>query len=241
MIRSNVGQVRQRGGRNFLVLTSLGVGALFAGCSAGSSAPQSAGAPGAGPEAQHLVWDNYGGGPDASKYVAYTQINKQNVSTLEVAWEYETGDANPSYPHNPVIVDGVMYVFAKNRSIVALDAETGEELWIHARLGQIPVRGLNLWRSEDGSEKRILFVTNNYLQAIDATTGQSILDFGNNGLVDLKVGVTPHAPEDIGGVAPATPGVVYQDLIILGSAPGENWLNAPGHIRAYNATPSAAT
>lgn len=233
MIRSHVGEVAQRGGRWPLLLAAVGAGVVLAGCGAGSSAPSAGSSPSEGPDPQHLVWDNYGGGADASKYVAYTQITPQNVSRLEVAWEYETGD-NSSYPTNPVVVDGVAYVFAKNRSIVALDAETGEELWIHARLGNVPVRGLSFWKSEDGTEKRLLFATNNYLQAIDATTGQSILDFGENGLVDLKVGITPREPETVGGTQSSIPGVVFEDLIIIGSAPGENWLNAPGHIRAYN-------
>src|SRR5690606_8696344 len=150
-----------------------------------------------------------------------------------VAWEYETED-NVSYAFNPIVVDGVMYVMAKNRSIVALDADTSEENWIHARLGNILSRDLNFGKSEEVSEKRILFVTNNYLQALDATTGQSILTFGQNGLVDLKENVSGRDPDTFGNIQSSTPGVVWGDLIVLGSAPGENFMNAPGHIRAYN-------
>lgn len=182
---------------------------------------------------QHLVWDNYGGGPDASKYVAHTQITRENLDQLEVAWTYETAD-EISYPFNPVINDEVMYVLAKNNSLVALDAATGEEIWIHARLGNIPRRGINFWKSPDGTDQRILIQVNNYLQAIDARTGQSILDFGENGLVDLKIGLTPRDPETLGGAQSSTPGVVFENLIILGSAPGEDYLGAPGHIRAYD-------
>ena len=233
MIRSIVGQRRNANGGG-LVALSLGFGLLVAGCGAGTSSMESQASPaGAGPQRQHIEWLGYGGGPDASKYVALTQINRANVSDLQVAWEYETGD-NATYAYNPVVVVGVMYVFAKNRSIVALDAETGEELWIHASLGNVPVRGLSYWESEDRSEKRLLFAVNNYLQAIDANTGLSILDFGNNGLVDLKVGLAPRDPETVGGTQSSIPGVVYEDLIIIGSAPGEGWLAAPGHIRAYN-------
>jgi quinoprotein glucose dehydrogenase len=179
------------------------------------------------------VWDNYGGGADASKYVAYTGITKDNVGRLQVAWSYETGD-EISYPFNPVIVDGVMYVLAKNNSLVALDAATGKEIWIHARLGNLPRRGINFWQSPDGSDRRILIQVNNYLQAIDARTGQSILGFGNNGLVDLKVGLTPRDPATVGGAQSYTPGVVFENLIVLGTAPGENYLGAPGQIRAYD-------
>src|SRR5690606_37628055 len=85
-----------------------------------------------------------------------------------------------------------------------------------------------------GSQKRILFQVNNYLQAIDANTGESILTFGKDGLVDLKEGVSPRDPSSVGGTQSSTPGVVFEDLIIIGSAPGENYMGAPGHIRAYN-------
>lgn len=210
----------------------LGGLALLSGCAAGGSGPGSQSARSADPD-QWRVWDNYGGGADASKYVSLTQITKANVGQLQVAWEYATED-NVSYAYNPIVVDGVMYVMAKNRSIVALDAATGREIWIHARLGNIPTRGLNFWKSEDGSEKRILFVTNNYLQALDANTGQSILSFGRNGLVDLKENVSGRDPDSFGNIQSSTPGVVWGDLIVLGSAPGENFINAPGHIRAYN-------
>lgn len=186
-----------------------------------------------GPDPQHLVWDNYGGGADASKYVAHTQITRANVGRLQVAWTYETGD-DTSYPFNPVIVDGVMYVLAKNNSLVALDAATGEEIWIHARLGNIPRRGINFWQSADGSDRRILIQVNNYLQAIDARTGRSILTFGDHGLVDLKVGLTPRDPKTVGAAQSSMPGVVFENLIVLGSAPGENYMGAPGQIRAYD-------
>ena len=209
---------------------------LIFGCAVGGGTPgrqSTAREDSSAPNPEHLVWDNYGGGPDASKYVAYTQITKENVQQLEVAWSYATED-DISYPFNPVIVDGVMYILAKNNSLVALDAATGKEIWIHARLGNIPRRGINFWQSPDGSERRILIQVNNFLQAIDARTGQSILTFGNNGLVDLKVGLTPRDASTVGGAQSSTPGVVFEDLIILGSAPGENYMGAPGQIRAYN-------
>jgi quinoprotein glucose dehydrogenase len=169
----------------------------------------------------------------ASKFVALTGIDKSNVSQLEVAWFYPTED-QLTYNFNPIVVDGVMYVLAKNQSLVALDAETGEELWIHAHLTGLPRRGINYWASEDGTDRRILITLNNYLQAIDATTGESILTFGENGLVDLKVGIPGHAPETISRAQSSTPGVVFENLIVLGIAPGEDYMTIPGHIRAYD-------
>src|SRR5918999_5866393 len=133
-------------------------------------------------------WKDYGGGPDSSKYVPYEQITRANVSQLQVAWTYPTSDTN-AYQFNPIVVDNVMYVLAKNNSLVALDATTGREIWIHANLRGIARRGINYWESPDRSDRRLLFQMNNYLQAIDARTGKSILSFGTNGLVDLKDGL----------------------------------------------------
>ena len=79
----------------------------------------------------HKTWSDYGGAPDAAQYSALAQINRSNVSQLEVAWIYSTGDDH-RYFFNPVVVDGMMYVLAKNNSIVALDAVTGKEIWTHA-------------------------------------------------------------------------------------------------------------
>src|SRR5690606_29560432 len=89
---------------------------------------------------RYKEWSDYGGSPDHSKYVDYKQITRENVNQLEVAFVYPSGD-NVNYRFNPVIVDGVMYVLAKNNSLVAINAATGEELWIHANLRGIIQRG----------------------------------------------------------------------------------------------------
>src|SRR5258708_25347377 len=78
----------------------------------------------------HKTWRDYGGASDSAQYSALAQIDRSNVSQLEVAWTYPTGDSN-KYFFNPLVVDGVMYVLARNNSIVALDAATGSEIWIH--------------------------------------------------------------------------------------------------------------
>ncbi len=181
---------------------------------------------------QHTSWRDYGGGPDQSKYVKLNEIDKSNVDQLEVAWTYSTGDDNV-YQFNPIVVDNVMYVLAKNNSLIALDATNGEEIWIHANLRGIARRGINYWESEDGKDRRLLFQMNDYLQAIDARTGKSILSFGDNGLVDLREGLD-RDPETISRVQSGTPGKIFEDLILLGSSPGENYLSPPGYLRAYN-------
>lgn len=181
---------------------------------------------------QHRSWRDYGGGPDQSKYVKLDEIDKTNVDQLEVAWTYQTGDDN-TYQFNPIVVDNVMYVLAKNNSLIALDATTGEEIWIHANLRGIARRGINYWQSADGNDRRLLFQMNDYLQAIDARTGKSILSFGKDGLVDLREGLG-RDPETIARVQSGTPGRIFENLILLGSSPGENYVSTPGHLRAYN-------
>jgi quinoprotein glucose dehydrogenase len=177
-------------------------------------------------------WPDYGGTPDQSKYVVTKDITKKNVAKLAVAWTYPTGDER-SYQFNPVIVDGVMYVLAKNSSLVAIDVVTRQELWIHANLRGITNRGINYWQSRDGKDRRLLFTLEDTLQAIDARTGKSLLDFGTNGFVDLREGLG-RDPAGVRRVASATPGRVFENLLILGSAPGEGYFSSPGHIRAYD-------
>lgn len=186
----------------------------------------------ASPQEQHITWRDYGGGPDQSKYVDFDQITKENVKDLAVAWFYPTGD-NKTYQFNPLVVDNVMYVLAKNNSLVALEASTGKELWIHANLNGIARRGINYWESKDGKDKRLLFQINNYLQAIDAVTGESILTFGDKGLVDLRQGFD-RDPKTLARAQSGTPGKIFENLLILGSGTGESYMSTPGYLRAFD-------
>jgi quinoprotein glucose dehydrogenase len=180
----------------------------------------------------HKTWMDYGGGPDSSHFVALDQINKSNVNQLEVAWTYPTGDGR-SYLFNPIVVDNVMYVLARNSSLVALDAATGKEIWIHENLPGLTTRGIAFWQSKDGKDRRLIFTINNFIEEIDARTGKSILTFGNNGLVDLREGLG-RDPKTIARIQPNSPGRVFENLIMLGSATGEGYLSPPGDLRAYN-------
>jgi len=182
----------------------------------------------------YKTWKDYGGGPDSSHFVDLKQIDKSNVNQLEVAWVYPTGD-NRSYVFNPIVVDNVMYVMARNSSLVALDAATGREIWIHENLPGLATRGIAYWESKDRKDRRLIFALNNYLQEIDARTGKSVLTFGNNGLVDLRQGLG-RDPRTIVRVQPESPGRVFENLIMLGSSTGEAYLSAPGDIRAYDVT-----
>ena len=180
----------------------------------------------------HVTWEQYGGGPDQSKFFDGEEITKENVNKLSIAWTYPTGDS-AFYFFSPIVVDTVMYTMAKNNSLVAVNAITGKEIWIHAGLQGISRRGINYWESKDKKDRRLLFTLNNSLQSIDAVTGKSIMTFGDSGYVDLRVGLD-RDPASIRRMQSMMPGIIFEDLLLIGSAPGENYFSPPGYVRAYN-------
>jgi quinoprotein glucose dehydrogenase len=191
------------------------------------------GAAKAADERSFTTWSDYLGGPDSAQYSALKQINKSNVNQLELAWSYPTDDKN-NYSFSPIVVDGVMYVLAKNNSVVALDASTGKELWVYATGARaVTARGINYWESKDRSERRLFLAADSYLVAIDARTGQSIPSFGENGRSDLRVGFD-RDPKTLVRVQNNTPGRVFENLLILGSAASGDYESNPGTIRAFD-------
>ena len=183
----------------------------------------------------HTTWRDYAGGGDSAQYSALKQINRSNVGRLDIAWTYPIGDGM-KYSFNPVMVDGVLYVLAKKNSIVALDAATGKEIWTYAPdppAAIITNRGINYWESKDRTDRRLLFCANHALQAIDARTGKPILSFGTGGRVDLKEGLG-RDPKLLTLVQSTTPGRVFENLLILGSATNQGYGSAPGDIRAFD-------
>jgi glucose dehydrogenase len=179
----------------------------------------------------YRTWDQYLGGGDSSQYSALDQIDRSNVSRLEVAWSYETGE---NYLFNPIVVDDVMFLLAKNRSIVALDAATGEELWTHPNEGAVGARGISYWESEDRTDRRLLYLNQGFLTAVDAATGRTVRSFGENGRVDLRVGLV----DDVSSVRPlqtSNPGRVFENLIIMSlPAGGASYSSTPADIHAYD-------
>jgi len=183
----------------------------------------------------HTTWSDYAGGGDSAQYSALDQVNRANVSKLEVAWLYPTGDVR-KYSFNPVVVDGLMYVLAKNNSIVALNASTGKEVWTYTPdppPNIITNRGINYWESPNRTDRRLLFAANHALRAIDARTGKPIPSFGNGGSVDLKEGLG-RDPKTLTLVQSTTPGRVFENLLILGSATNQGYGSAPGDLRAFD-------
>jgi len=172
-------------------------------------------------------WHDNLGGPDSSNYVDLDQIKKSNVDEMEVAWTYPYAAGG----FNPIVVDDIVYVSGRNGSLIALDASTGKEIWIHEGLNGMTSRGVNYWQSDDGKERRLLFSINNFLQAIDARTGLSIPTFGLDGTVDLRSDL-PRGEKM--GWNNNSPGKVWKNLLILGSTTGEAFISPPGDIRAYD-------
>ena len=181
------------------------------------------------PAQQKTLWLDYGGGPDNSHFTPLTQINKANVGKLEVAWSYPPGVTG----FNPIVAGNSIYVLGRGSSLIALDSTTGKEIWVHENLQGITARGVNYWESKDHKDRRLIFEMNNFIQEIDAATGKSILTFGANGVVDLKPGLG-RDPASINRIQSNNPGKVFENLIILGSAPGEAFLSAPGDLRAWD-------
>jgi quinoprotein glucose dehydrogenase len=179
------------------------------------------------------TWHAYLGGSDSSQYSSLTQIDKSNVSQLQVAWTYQTGDMR-TYRFNPVIVDGVMFVLAKNMALVALDAATGKEIWTHENQGAIGDRGINYWESADRKDRRLLYINGGFLTAVDAATGKTIESFGDKGKVDVRLGLN----RDITSVRPlqtGNPGRIFENLIIISlPAGGANYVSNPGDTHAYD-------
>lgn len=190
-------------------------------------------------EQNHKVWIDNGGGPDNSHYMELSQITKANVSQLEVAWSYPSNDTI-SYVWNPLIVGKVMYVLARNNSLVALDATTGKEIWVHEALQGIAPRGINYWESKDHKDRRLIFQRNGFLEEIDASTGKSILIFGTDGIVNLHEGLGRYSTAGpLGRIQSNNPGKIFENLLLEGSATGEGYMSPPGDLRAYDVVTGA--
>lgn len=183
----------------------------------------------------YSTWSDFAGSPDAAQYSGLKQINKSNVNRLEPAWSFSTGDNN-KYFFAPLVVDDVAYVLAKNNSVVALNASNGKEIWTRALApgtSKMTTRGINYWESDDRHDRRLFFSSDHFLQAIDARTGKIIESFGKGGRFNLKEGLG-RDPEKISLVQSHSPGRVFEDLLILGSATNEGYGSAPGDVRAFN-------
>ena len=192
------------------------------------------------PEAGYDNWEIYGGGNEQLRYSRLTQIHRGNVAELAVAWKYDTGDESPGteIQCNPLVVDGVLYGSSPDLRIFAVNAATGELMWSHRPMlngephsENARHRGFMFWRQ--GDDTRLYFAARHMFYALDAATGKPVPEFGNQGAVDLRENFD-RPVKDI-GIGIRTPGVVFNNMLIVGSIVSESLPSAPGDIRAYDA------
>lgn len=179
-------------------------------------------------------WPAYHGSPAQTHYSTLDQINTSNVVKLREVWRYESGDEfkDSELQCNPLIIGGVLYGTTPKLRVVALNAASGEEIWSFDPFQGEPVRGKQRSRGLVHWQGRIYVAARHWLWAIDATTGKPVSAFGTGGRIDLREGLG-RPPEGL-NVSASTPGVVYRDLLIVGSIVPEGVPSAPGFIRAFN-------
>jgi quinoprotein glucose dehydrogenase len=178
-------------------------------------------------------WVQHRGDLGSTNYSSLDQVNQENVSQLKVIWRWKTDNFGPSpefyFKVTPLMANGILYTTAgRSRAVAAIDARTGETLWIYRydekeRRTSVPRqnsgRGVAYWTSPDRKKDRVIYITPGFqLISLDATTGQPIADFGNKGIVDLKKGL--HQDIDIlkATIGSTSPPIIVNDVIIVGSS-----------------------
>ncbi len=202
--------------------------------------------------AKNGEWRTYGGDLGNTRYAPLDQIRADNFNKLEIAWRFKTDALGPrpeyQFEGTPLMVHGVIFsTGGSRRDVVALDATTGEMLWMHTENEgeraassprQLSGRGVAYWT--DGKEERILYVTTGYqLVALNAKTGVPIPGFGKNGIVDLKLDddqdldlvhaeIGLHATPVVGGYT-----VIVGAAHLAGSAP-KTFRHVKGYVRGFD-------
>ncbi|AMY11124.1 Quinoprotein glucose dehydrogenase [Luteitalea pratensis] len=194
--------------------------------------------------AARVDWRAHGADAAHTQHSPAGIITPANVKRLRVAWTYKTGDGRADNRSqiqcNPIVVDGVLYASSAQLKIFALDADTGTPKWVFDPFarpdGDGPSslgvnRGVTYWA--EAADKRIFMGAGPYLYALNADTGTPIASFGEQGRIDLRLGLDADATGL--SVLSNTPGSIYKDLIIvptrLSEGPGRA---APGHVRAFD-------
>ncbi len=189
----------------------------------------------------NVDWDHYQGDPGSNQYSNLDQINTDNADQLQVAWTYRSGDVDSlnrtQIQCNPLIINGTLYGTSPTLKLFALDATNGAEKWVfdpfdgqYDQFGMGVNRGLAYWA--DGQQTRILFSAGVNIYSVDASTGLPDQAFGEGGAVDLHTGLGEDAQNLY--VGSNSPGVVFQDLYVVGTRVSEAMGAAPGYIRAFD-------
>ena len=193
----------------------------------------------------HTGWTTAGGTREGIRYSSLNQVDTSNVQKLAVAWTYHTGDADTvnhsQIQCNPIVVNGVLYGTSPRLVLFALDAATGTAKWTFnpqdsnqnkSRIDFVLNNNRGVTYREEGDDRRIFYSAGPWLYAIDANTGKLIPSFGKEGKIDLHDGLGRDV-HDLYVVA-TSPGVVYKNLLIMGTRVSEGSDAAPGYLRAYD-------
>ncbi len=176
-------------------------------------------------------WAAYNGGVTGDHYSSLNQITTDNVQRMKEVWRFDAG-SDGGVQTNPLVVERALYGYGPTLQVFALDGATGKQLWQFNSgiIGRQPSRGFTYW--SDGKESRLFAYIMNFLYALDPATGKPIKAFGENGRLDLRKDLGSDYTQNT--VALTTPGVLYNDLLILGFRAPETNPAPHGDIRAYN-------
>ena len=200
--------------------------ALLIGCNEGKDIPE------ATPNHLYTTWSHYLGDPGRTHFSTLGEFTPENVSGLSVAWEHDLPDYG-QMQMNPIVVGDMLYGVSAALRAFALDARTGERVWIFGdslKVYHSTSRGVAYW--EDGDDKRILYTLGSDLWCLNALTGKPVRSFGESGKIDLRAAMPEVARNKF--VISNTPGTIFQDLIIMPLRVSESVGAAPGDIMAFN-------
>ncbi len=206
---------------------------------------------------QDFGWRNYGNDPGGTRYSSARQIDRTNISRLQLAWTYRTGameqetelKRKAAFEATPILAYNKLFLSTPYNHVIALDPQTGARLWeydAHVNLAQnrseVTSRGVSAWqdlkrKAGQPCHLRIFLGTlDGRLVALDGETGKPCLDFGSKGEVDLTRGVAL-ATEWTGGYEITSAPSIYNDFVIVGSSVADNWKvdTERGIVRAYDA------
>jgi len=180
-------------------------------------------------------WPSYGRDPGGMRYSPLDQITTSNVTRLQRAWTYHTNERGRAFETTPIVVGNILYFSTQNQKVVALDPETGKELWKYdPKSNGREQRGVSYWPGDGKTPPRILTATGDArLIALDARTGVPAQEFGDNGVVNLRAGITDKFPKAPYGIS--SPPAIYRDLVIVGPSTQEGpSLGPTGDPRAFD-------
>lgn len=198
------------------------------------------------PDKKYTEWRVTGGSKENIRYSTLDQIDTTNINQLKVAWVYHTNDADTvnhsQIQCNPIVIDGILYGTSPQLKLLAIDAATGKEKWkfdpqaekmesdAAFRFNMNNNRGVTYW--EEKEDKRVFYTVGHMLFSVDVNTGVPVKSFGVNGRIDLHDGLDRDVKDLY--VSSTSPGIIYKNLLIMGSRVSEGSDAAPGHIRAYD-------